>query len=361
MPKILLIDGVKFREWTPNDEEKEFHPLVKQNFKQIFGEDSIYFDIKPRLYSKSGIGGIPDAYVITLSKPYRWYIVENELSSHDVYEHIVGQVTKFMSLIDELENQRDLIKTFCNEIDNDLELQATVKKRVGTEIYRFISELVAQPPKIALIIDGITSKFEKALLALNKLADTEVVEFRTFAREDAENVRAHLFQPISKESKKINNGNYPSQPSKYSVERGQQYLQFYQELATRLKEKVPKAVAKPNTKYYCYIPTGLGGVHFEWTFWGNPRSKFGVELHFETSQKELNLKRIKECEKQKAEIEKATGEQVYFLEDWGTKWSRLYLEKKEGAMTEDLKKWAVDKMALLYELLLPKIEHLKTQ
>jgi hypothetical protein len=101
-----------------------------------------------------------------------------------------------MSLIDELENQRDLIKTFCNEIDKDEELHAFVKKRVGTEIYGFVSELVAQPPKIALIIDGITPKFDKALNALKRLADTEVVEFRTFVRENAENVRAHLFEPI---------------------------------------------------------------------------------------------------------------------------------------------------------------------
>jgi hypothetical protein len=69
MPKNLYIDGVRYREWTPSDEEKEFHPLVKQNYKRIFGEDPIYFDIKPRLSSKSGVGGIPDAYVISLSKP----------------------------------------------------------------------------------------------------------------------------------------------------------------------------------------------------------------------------------------------------------------------------------------------------
>ena len=113
---MLLIDGVKYKLWTPKDEENEFHPLIKKHYKSIFGEDSLYFDLKPRLKSKSGLGGIPDAYAITLSKPYVWFIVENELASHDVYDHIVAQVSRFMSLIEEFENQRDLTRILYDEI-----------------------------------------------------------------------------------------------------------------------------------------------------------------------------------------------------------------------------------------------------
>jgi hypothetical protein len=38
MPTYLYVDGDRYLKWTPSDEEKEFHPLVKQNYKQIFGE-----------------------------------------------------------------------------------------------------------------------------------------------------------------------------------------------------------------------------------------------------------------------------------------------------------------------------------
>jgi len=89
---MLVIDGVKYKLWTPKDEEKEFHPMIKEHSKEIFGEDSLYFDVKHKLKSKSGIGSIPDAYVIKLSKPYQWYVVENELASHPVYDHIVRHV-----------------------------------------------------------------------------------------------------------------------------------------------------------------------------------------------------------------------------------------------------------------------------
>ena len=67
---MLVIDGVKYKLWTPRDEEKEFHPMIRENSKEIFGENSLYFDVRHKLVSRSGIGSIPDAYVISLSKPY---------------------------------------------------------------------------------------------------------------------------------------------------------------------------------------------------------------------------------------------------------------------------------------------------
>jgi hypothetical protein len=74
---MLLVDGIRYKPWTPKDEEKEFHPLVKAQSKEIFGKNSIYFDVKTTLKSASGIGSIPDAYVIDLAEPYQWYVIEN--------------------------------------------------------------------------------------------------------------------------------------------------------------------------------------------------------------------------------------------------------------------------------------------
>jgi hypothetical protein len=46
---MLVIDGVRYQLWTPTDEEKDFHPLVRENAQAIFGENTIYFDIKTTL------------------------------------------------------------------------------------------------------------------------------------------------------------------------------------------------------------------------------------------------------------------------------------------------------------------------
>jgi len=193
---MLLIDGVKYILWTPKDEKKEFHPMVRNCSKEIFGEDSVYFDVRHKLSSKSGIAAVPDAYVITLSKPYEWYIVENELASHPVYSHIVPQISKFVDSIEELETQRDIRDILDKEVNEDVVLKAFIEKKTGQDSYRFLTELVSKPPKIALIIDKKTPEVEKASKSLNKLAGTRIIEFQTFSREDAPNVHAHLFEPL---------------------------------------------------------------------------------------------------------------------------------------------------------------------
>ena len=52
---MLIIDGVKYNLHIPKD-EKELEGMVKEHFTDIFSECSLYFDIKPELRSKAGIG-----------------------------------------------------------------------------------------------------------------------------------------------------------------------------------------------------------------------------------------------------------------------------------------------------------------
>lgn len=192
---MLLVDGVRYKLWTPRDEEKEFHPLVKACSKEIFGEDSVYFDVKRILKTASGIGSIPDAYVISLSKPYRLYVVENELATHPIYDHIVKQLTKFINGIGNQNARSQIIDMLYDQIDRDSGLREKIQKLVGSaDIYRFLSKLLAEPPKIVIIIDEQSAELEEACYSLRYQPD--IVEFKTFVREDDQNIRAHLFKPV---------------------------------------------------------------------------------------------------------------------------------------------------------------------
>lgn len=139
----------------------------------------------------------------------------------------------------------------------------------------------------------------------------------------------------------------------------EEYLDFYNELIDKIKVVIPKQYPNPAPKAYYQIPTGMSGVHFEWGFHGRPRSSFGVELHFEKGNKEFNKKAIDKIEKLKTKIEQATNEKVVFQKDWGKNWARLFIEKNEGKMTNELKDWAVDKMKIIIEILQPEIDSLK--
>ena len=192
---MLLIDGVKYRPWTPKDEEKEFHPMIREHSKEVFGENSLYFDVKHVLKTTSGIGSIPDAYVINLSKPFEWYVVENELASHPVYDHIVKQLTKFINGIANQNAKNQILDMLYDEINKDNVLKAAVQKLIdSTDIYRALSKLLSNPPRIVIIIDQKTPEVEEACQVLKYR--TDIVEFKTFVRENAENIRAHLFEPL---------------------------------------------------------------------------------------------------------------------------------------------------------------------
>jgi predicted transport protein len=201
--------GLYYKLWTPRDEEKEFHPIIKEHSKEIFGEDSVYFDLKHKLTSKSNIAAIPDAYVVNLSKPYEWCIIENELAPHDVYDHIVPQVSKFFDNIEELETQKAIVDALDNEINQNEILKERIQEKTGQDTFRFLSELISRPPRIVIVINEVVPEIEKANRSLKRLANTEIVEFRTYTREGGSNAHAHwfkpfyFFEPVAKEQKSV--------------------------------------------------------------------------------------------------------------------------------------------------------------
>lgn len=140
----------------------------------------------------------------------------------------------------------------------------------------------------------------------------------------------------------------------------QEYKQFWSGCIDSLNKRLPRDYPAPSAKYYYKIPTDISGVHFEWSFHGRPRSSFGVELHFEKGNKELNQALLATFANLKDHLQDAIKESVIFQEDWGKIWSRLYIEKQQGKMTNELRDWAVEKMQIMIEILEPELEKIKT-
>lgn len=192
---MLLIDGVKYVEWTPPTED-ELEQMVKEHAQGIFGENSIYLDIKHKLTSRAGVGSIPDGYVITFDKSAEWHIVEVELSSHQLYEHVVPQVSRFVAGIANPATRNQIVSTIYSEINGNDYLKIRLRQAIGSdEIYKFVSELIARSPCVTIVIEKKTPELDDAINAIN-CPEKKVVEFRTFRRQNAETVHAHLFEPI---------------------------------------------------------------------------------------------------------------------------------------------------------------------
>ncbi len=195
---MLLMDGVKYELWTPST-ENEFEQIVKEHAQDVFGEQSIYFDRKQKLKSLSGVGSIPDGYAIVFGDKHEWHIVEVELSSHPLYNHIVPQISRFISGINNPSTRKTIIEAMYHALISDDLNYFKMNEVIQTgEYYKFISDIVSNSPVITVIIEKDTPELHDALESLNH-PKINIVEFQTFTREGVGlPVHAHLFEPLYK-------------------------------------------------------------------------------------------------------------------------------------------------------------------
>ncbi len=194
---MIVVDGVRYILRTPSNED-DLEQMVREHTEDIWGENSVYFD-KKKLHTPAGIGSIPDGYVVVFGATPQWFVVEVELSSHQLYEHIVPQISKFASSVSNTASQSQIANAIHKTIDQDEILKAWVRTKIGnTEVYKFLMETVCRPPVLAIVIDEKTDQLNEVCDQLPaKFKSIEVVEFKTFQRAGSDpTVHAHLFEPL---------------------------------------------------------------------------------------------------------------------------------------------------------------------
>lgn len=197
---ILIKDGVRY---LTHDfaSEAEFEKIVLGQFKFIFGDNAILFD-KQKIKTEAGIGSIPDAFIIN-PESQKWCIIEIELASHNVYQHIIPQITKFKNALDNGQTRKTLLKFFDSNIENDLNKLATwVAATNNKNIHRQLSEIIDKEPELLIIIDGHNPELEIA--SKNLPFTTRINIFKTFCREGY-GLGDNIFQmePMTKSTSKI--------------------------------------------------------------------------------------------------------------------------------------------------------------
>lgn len=196
---VVLIDGVKYRLSAPEN-EAALERQVEENHRHIFGENSIYFP-KKKIKSKAGIGTIPDAYLIIPDHKLKWCILEVELASHSVYDHVFPQLTKFRRAIEDSTSRKKIRDFFYDTITGDPVLEAKFRKQIGTgEIHKTLSDMMDQKPLIVVAIDERTDELDEALLDFG--GEVKIVEFKAYEREGCPEINAYVFEPVISRGKK---------------------------------------------------------------------------------------------------------------------------------------------------------------
>lgn len=175
--EILTKDGVSFHPYSYKSEQ-ELEEFVFQNIKKIFGSNAILLS-KRKISTISGFGTIPDAFVIDLDND-EWFIIEVELAHHSLYNHIVPQISKFHSSLSNPSTHRKLVRSIYDEIKQDYNKKGMVVNQKGTEIYKWINDVLETRPEVVIIIDDKNKELKQVTDALQ--FRSRVLIFQSYLR-----------------------------------------------------------------------------------------------------------------------------------------------------------------------------------
>ncbi len=180
--EILIKDGIKYYQTDFHGKELKFEKVVFSQYKHIFGDNCILFT-KKMIQTGTGIGTIPDAFLIDFERE-KWFIIEVEISNHDVYSHIVPQLTKFSSALNNPQTRKQLVKYFENEIRADSIKNELLLSNGKTEVFKTVSEIVDHNPELIIIIE---QQHPELTSIFNSLPfKTQINVFKTFTQERVE-------------------------------------------------------------------------------------------------------------------------------------------------------------------------------
>jgi len=176
--EILIKDGIKYLQIDFNGKEIEFEKIVFKQYKHLFGNNSILFT-KTKIKTATQIGTIPDGFIIDFENE-KWFIIEVEISNHDVYSHIVPQLTKFSTALKNTQTIKQLVRYFESEIKTDPFKNALLISNGKTEVFKTVSEIVDNIPELVIIIEKPHDELQNTCDSLP--FKTKVNIFKVFTR-----------------------------------------------------------------------------------------------------------------------------------------------------------------------------------
>jgi hypothetical protein len=166
--------------------EDEFEKAVIKNQRYLFGNDSVYIDVKRRIGRNDHLG-IPDAFLIDFydSKKPQLYIVENEIASHDVYSNITEQIARFSTSIVSSANQ--IRNMLIKAIESEPKTKKEIEKYLPHTIFKTVTELMLflteNDIKIVVAINDITADLNLAFKIFKNPPDVVLLQRYTCGNE----------------------------------------------------------------------------------------------------------------------------------------------------------------------------------
>jgi len=179
-PVIVTRDGT-YHLYKYNN-ENDLERMVVEHSIEIFGKDTVYFDLKRKISSKSGRGTIPDGYVIDLKQ------------NKCLMGHIQPQIAKFIMALDNEKTTSKLVDEFYNEIPESIKID---KERLKSIVKNW---------GIIIVIDEVGDPMKEInpLLEivnfLSKHGEVKAIPFQTYCKNgELTDDHVHSFKSFTKE------------------------------------------------------------------------------------------------------------------------------------------------------------------
>ncbi len=175
---MLLQDGVRYLLYKYKN-EGELERIVFEHSEMMFGSDSVLFS-RHRIKGGSGITSIPDAFLLSINDK-KWYVLEIELASHSLYEHVVVQINKFNTAIKNPRTRSELVDIFYDEVNNNIQIKRILETTgIVSESHKFLYDTVNRDPEILVVIDRRTKELDEICESLP--FQTKALKFETYYR-----------------------------------------------------------------------------------------------------------------------------------------------------------------------------------
>ena len=166
--------------------EEELERAVIQFSDTIFGEKTVYFDVKRKVRTKrGGLSAIPDGYLISLigGSP-KLFIVENEIATHDELE-IGQQLMKYQATFKEGQYKTKTI--LQKEIRSNESIRNAFERLLTETSFPNVSELLDEvifrkEPGYVVVIDEASERLRQVLKVLE--SPPEVIEIKKYICEN---------------------------------------------------------------------------------------------------------------------------------------------------------------------------------
>ena len=178
-----LFEAVSFKR------EDEFERCVVDLADRIFGQSTIYVDVKKRVHGNNIIS-VPDGYVVDLADPQspKLFVVENEIVSHDPFKHIGIQMLRFAT---SFEDAQTLVRNFLmEEIGKSPEamarLEAGCKQSSCRNVDNYLDQAVYGGFRGLVVIDEARHELHRVIEKIR--SNISVLELKAYQSADGSRI-----------------------------------------------------------------------------------------------------------------------------------------------------------------------------